>query len=208
MLGEVCLLGQLGTPDVNYTNTSAGVGSYTSAGVSSNTSAGVGSNTSAGVGSNTSAGVGSNTSAGVGSNTSAGVGSNTSAGVGSNTSAGVGSNTSAGVGSNTSAGVGSNTSAGVGSNTSAGVGSPSCHDHAVVLRLPIVLQAPGSAPKPEAYDEVHESQLFKHVGPGRGLRTQVHSDGAPCWPKIVKGMKKNSVRSFHVNTMKWSLSKR
>ena len=166
----------------------------------------MGSNTSAGVGSYTSARVGSNTS-GVGSNTSAGVGSNTS-GVGSNTSTRVGSNTSAGVGSNTSAGVGSNTSAGVGSNTSAGVGSPSCHDHTVVVRLPIVLQPPGSAPKPEAYDEVHESQLFKHVGPGRGLRTQVHSECAPCWPKIVKGMKKNSVRSFHVKHNKMEFVKK
>ena len=80
--------------------------------------------------------------------------------------------------------------------------------HAVVVLLPIVLQPPGSAPKPEAYDEVHESQLFKHVGLGRGLRTQVHSDGAPCWPKIVKGMKKNSVRSFHVKHNKMEFVKK
>ena len=66
----------------------------------------------------------------------------------------------------------------------------------------------GLAPKPEAYDELHESQLFKHVGLGRGLRTQVHSDGAPCWPKIVKGMKKNSVRSFHVKHNKMEFVKK
>ena len=76
-----------------------------------------------------------------------------------------------------------------------------------MVLLPIVLQPPGCAPKPEAYDEVHESQLFKHVGPGRGLRTQVHSDGAPCWPKIVEGMKKNSVCSFHVKHNKMEFVK-
>ena len=49
---------------------------------------------------------------------------------------------------------------------------------------------------------------FKHVALGRGLRAQVHSDGAPCWPKIVKGMKKNSVRSFRVKQNKMEFVKK
>ena len=44
--------------------------------------------------------------------------------------------------------------------------------------------------------------LRQSVALGRGVRTQLHSDGNRTWPKMVQVFKKPSVQRFHVNHSK------
>ena len=74
--------------------------------------------------------------------------------------------------------------------------------------VPIVLQAPGSSPKPESYEEVSRSELFKHVGLGRGVRAQLHADGNRIFPKMVQVLQKPSLQSFHVDHNKHEFVKK
>ena len=78
----------------------------------------------------------------------------------------------------------------------------------VIVSLPIKLVPPGSAPPPEAAQELMDSSLLRRLSATRV--TTLFSDGAPAWPKAVKAVPGNikAVAVSHKNvqfTRKWCL---
>ena len=59
----------------------------------------------------------------------------------------------------------------------------------VIVSLPIKLVPPGSAPPPEAAQELMDSSLLRRLNATRV--TTLFSDGAPAWPKAVKAVPGN-----------------
>ena len=59
----------------------------------------------------------------------------------------------------------------------------------VIVSLPIKLVPPGSAPPPEAAQELMDSSLLRRLSATRV--TTLFSDGAPAWPKAVKAVPGN-----------------
>ena len=80
-----------------------------------------------------------------------------------------------------------------------------------IVSLPIKLVPPGSAPPPEAAQELMDSSLLRRLSATRV--TTLFSDGVPAWPKAVKAVPGNikAVAVSHKNfqfTRKWCLKRK
>ena len=81
---------------------------------------------------------------------------------------------------------------GVGANVSDGAG--------VIVRLPVKLVPPGSAPPPESAQELKDASLLDRLSSTRV--TTLFSDGAPAWPNAARGLE-GKVKCVAVSHKRW-----
>ena len=75
----------------------------------------------------------------------------------------------------------------------------------VIVRLPVKLVPPGSAPPPESAQELKDASLLDRLSSTRV--TTLFSDGAPAWPNAARGLE-GKVKCVAVSHKRWEFTRK